>query len=298
MINESGMQGTSERVAAACRMLEIFASVGVTAFDVTLTNLAGEKTGFQINRSVEELRRSMAARLGAASRSQTNFIVRPRAATVKLVQLDDLDQPKADHVASHSFLVLRTSPGPDGAGNFQAWVAVKDAPADFGRRLRKGAGADPTASGSTRVAGSLNFKEKYAPEFPMVAIARANAGNVVTAAALELAGLVAPAEPPPVLLAPASRPSGSRRRWPSYARCVQNAPPIHQGEKPDISRADFTWCMTAIDWGWPIEETAKRLLQESSKARENGEGYAIATAQNAAAAVARRQNLKPPLSPG
>ena len=61
-----------------------------------------------------------------------------------------------------SFLILRTSPG-----NFQAWVAVADADADFARRLRKGAGADLTGiSGATRVSGSLNFKQKYAPAFP------------------------------------------------------------------------------------------------------------------------------------
>ena len=47
--------------------------------------------------------------------------------------------------------------------------------------------------------------------------------------------------------------------------------------------------MTAIDWGWSIEDTAARLLEESSKARENGQGYAITTARNAAAAVERRQ---------
>jgi hypothetical protein len=72
---------------------------------------------------------------------------------------------------------------------------------------------------------------------------------------------------------------------------------VHQGEKPDISKADFVWCMTALDWGWSVEETAARLLQESSKARENGEKYALMTAQNAAAAVARRQVLKPSLDP-
>lgn len=290
MVDDNSRQVTGGRVDAACRMLETFASVGASSFDVTLTDLAGEKTGFQSNRSLDELRHSVRRRLEAADRLHGNFIVRPRSTGAKLIQLDDLDQAKADRVAPHAFLVLRTSPGPDGAGNFQVWVAVKDAPADFGRRLRRGTGADPTASGSTRVAGSRNFKEKYAPEFPTVEIDRANAGNVVTASALELAGLVAPPEPPPVFL-----PRGSR---PSYARCVQNAPPIHHGEKPDISRADFTWAMTAIDWGWSIEDTAKRLLQESAKARENGEGYALATAQNAAAAVARRQTLKPPPTPG
>jgi hypothetical protein len=32
--------------------------------------------------------------------------------------------------------------------------------------------------------------------------------------------------------------------------------------------ADFTWCMTAIDWGWPIKETAIKLPEVSEKARE------------------------------
>src|SRR6266851_4494357 len=58
---------------------------------------------------------------------------------------------------------------------------------------------------------------------------------------------------------------------------------------PDISRADFTWCMTALDWDWSIEEVVERLMTLSSKARENGENYALLTAQNAAAAVQRRR---------
>ena len=48
--------------------------------------------------------------------------------------------------------------------------------------------------------------------------------------------------------------------------------------------------MLAIDWGWGIEETAARLMEESSKARENGESYAQLTAQNAAAAVQRNRS--------
>ena len=72
------------------------------------------------------------------------------------------------------FLSIETSPG-----NFQAWVALGSIPdKDFARRLRKGAGADPTASGATRVAGSLNFKDKYAPEFPRVAIREAQHGRL------------------------------------------------------------------------------------------------------------------------
>jgi RepB DNA-primase from phage plasmid len=62
---------------------------------------------------------------------------------------------------------LETSPG-----NYQAWVAIPAGQSnqDFARRLRKGTGADETASGATRVAGSLNFQEKYAPDLPAVQI--------------------------------------------------------------------------------------------------------------------------------
>jgi len=53
--------------------------------------------------------------------------------------------------------------------------------------------------------------------------------------------------------------------------------------RPDISRADFTWCMIAIDRGWSVEEAAARLLEQSSKARENKAQYAVRTARRAAA---------------
>lgn len=35
---------------------------------------------------------------------------------------------------------------------------------------------------------------------------------------------------------------------------------------PAISRADFTFCLLAIDWGWSVEVAADRLMQESDKA--------------------------------
>jgi hypothetical protein len=50
--------------------------------------------------------------------------------------------------------------------------------------------------------------------------------------------------------------------------------------------------MTALTWGFSIESTAAQLMEESSKARENGERYALLTAQNAAAAVERRQRSR------
>jgi hypothetical protein len=273
----------------ALDMLNAFASVGVHAFDVTFTDLDGkklEKRGFLPNRSINELRRAIGPMLREATAHQHNVIVRPRASErADLVQLDDLNPEQARRIAPHAFMVLATSPG-----NCQAWVAVEDATPDFARRLRKGAGADPSASGATRISGSLNFKAKYAPAFPTVEITKNNAGNVTTRAELESRGFVAAPEQPQAYPRRVSPTYTGRKKWPSYQRCVQYAPPVHAGDdRPDISRADFTWCMTAIDWGWSIEDTAARLLQESGKAQENGEGYALTTAQNAAAAVQRRK---------
>ena len=45
---------------------------------------------------------------------------------------------------------------------------------------------------------------------------------------------------------------------------------------------------TAIEWGWGVQDTARRLMELSDKARENGEHYAVLTATNAAASVERQ----------
>jgi len=268
----------------ALEMLDAFASVGAKRFDLTFTDAAGEKVGFRGNRALDQLRTDMREILQEAAERRHNVIVRPRPAGAALIQLDDLDDDAAARLRPLSFLILRTSPG-----NHQAWVAVADADTDFARRLRKGAGADPAASGATRVSGSLNFKEKHAPAFPRVETVHASPGKVVTQADLDALGVVAPPEttdPAPIHIL---RRCPGAKGWPSYQRCVDNAPPARGGGRPDISRADFTFCLLALDWGWSVEETAARLLQESGKARENGEAYALRTARNAAAAVERRQ---------
>jgi hypothetical protein len=276
--------GGAAAAQPALDMLTLFASVGAERFHLLLTDLAGGKVSFRGNRSLAELSTTLPRLLDEAARRQHNVILRPRSSGPALIQLDDLDEAALARLRPVSFLTLRTSPG-----NYQAWVAVTNADADFARRLRKGSAADPSASGSTRVSGSRNFKEKYAPAFPRVETVNASPGRIVTPAELEALGVVAPPEksasaPPP---GRASRRSGGRT-WPSYQRCVQGAPPARDGNRPDISRADFTFCLLAIDWGFGLEETAARLMQESTKAKENGEAYALLTAQNAAAALERR----------
>jgi hypothetical protein len=268
----------------ALDMLAAFASVGVKHFDITWTNAAGGKVAFRNNRSLDELRSTLPPLLDDAARQQHNVIVRPRSGGPALIQLDDLDAAAEAKLRPVSFLTLRTSPG-----NYQAWVAVAEADAGFARRLRKGAGADPSASGATRVSGSWNFKGKYAPAFPRVETVHTSPGLVVTRVELETLGVVAPPEKTESTPAPARASRRSDRRgWPSYQRCVQGAPQARDGDRPDISRADFTFCLLAIDWGWGIEETSARLMQQSSKAKENGEAYARLTAENAAAALSRR----------
>jgi hypothetical protein len=63
--------------------------------------------------------------------------------------------------------------------------------------------------------------------------------------------------------------------------------PSKEGDGPDRSMADFFWCMMAAQRGWSIEETASELLKVSAKAQERArlhdEGYALITAQDAAA---------------
>jgi len=275
---------TATRAAQACRMLDLFARFGAHAFDLTQTDIDGRKRSFLPHQRGELLRRWMPFLLESAVARQDNIIVRPRGATVELVQLDDLSDAGLEPVRSVAFLILATS-----AGNHQAWVAVPECSPDFARRLRQGSRADPSASGAARIAGSVNFKRKYAPDFPLVSVLETTPRRTTSRAELEGLGLLAPSQPrnsavPPRRVSPSWRPPS----WPSYEGCLRSAPLAHNRERLDVSRADFTFCLLAIDWGWTVPDVCRRLLQMSPKARERGEAYAEITAQRAAAAIARR----------
>ncbi len=277
---------------AAQRMLEAFQSVGAESFDLTVTTITGDKVEFRRGLQLENLLRRLRGLLPGAEQQQKNVIVRPVSSRTTLVQLDDLrTTTKLGRVQPVAFLAFTTSPD-----NYQAWVAVSDAPdEDFARRLKKGVGADPTASGATRLAGSVNFKPKYMPKFPRISIALCVPGRIVTAEELTALDLVAAPEERPARVSPMVQPRPGRRRiWPDYQRCLEGAPRNHGDTGADVSRADFTWCRTALAWGFGVDEVASRLLRESSKAKEGGWGerYAQLTVEKAAASLRREAGPK------
>ena len=266
----------------ARRMLEAFASVGATHFDVTFLDIDGKKRGFRPRQSTAQLGNLLSPLLPGLLRRQNSLVIRPHSETSTIIQLDDLKADTLAPLREVAFLTLQTSPG-----NYQAWIAVSrlDDPKDFARRLRKGAHADISASGATRVAGTVNYKRKYQPDFPTVAIEEAHPGRIVTAVQLETLGLLA--TEPAVQSVPLRVSPLRSRHWPDYQRIVEGAPPNQGNTGPDISRADFLWAMMAAQRGRSIDAIAERLMQVSSKARENGELYARRTAANAAEAAVR-----------
>jgi hypothetical protein len=309
-------------------MLAIFASVGAECFHVTWTNSGGNPRRPRSLRaalqslggplphtdnedwlaaihiagiSTEDLIRTLPALLGTANADRLNLTIRPRGSGVRFIQLDDLST--ANHqiattssgglsfgtwqmldLAAESFIMIQTSPG-----NYQAWLAMPgEHDRAFARKVKRATGADLTASGAGKIAGSLNFKENYAPDFPRITIRHAQPGRLTNPAELERLGLVAPLETF-APLSPARSASHGTDKWPSYGKCLDGAPRNRDGRGPDRSRADYWFCFLAIQWGHGESDTADRLMQESPKAREKGRSYAAQTARQAAAAVDRQR---------
>jgi RepB DNA-primase from phage plasmid len=314
MIDDKAARTTSveHNAGQALAMLDAFASVGARVFDLSIIDMNGNQVeGMQrTGESLEQLRRRIGGDLQVAESNRHNVIIRPRSTTALLVQLDDFSPEKAAQLEPYAFITICTSPG-----NGQVWLAVADGPKEsekeaakaFRKRVRRGAGADKSATGATRISGSLNFKQHYAPEFPTVTLAHINHGKTITAAQLEQAGLIAPAEEPVPILPPASVPrrmpplgATPARYWPDYEKALRGAPLKKHGNGPDRSLADYMFCRWAAQRGWTVEEIAIKLMEVSPKAQEQArrgdEGYAKVTAWNAVQSVGRdrsyRQSLK------
>jgi len=166
-------------------MVDAFASVGVSGFDISFTDAYEESTGFRPGQTAAQLHNSLRYFIARAEQDR-NVILRPSLPPTcgVLVQLDDVkDQAMQRRLARFSFLSLETSPG-----NRQFWIAVPDPAPDTRRRLKKGTGADAHASGAVRLAGTANRKPKYAPHYPMVRLTEVHPGRTVTRAARHFVG--------------------------------------------------------------------------------------------------------------
>ena len=116
-------------------MLDTFASVGATRFDVTWTN-ARRRQGMVSAQRVHGRPGPHPARACSMPRppKQRNVIVRPHGPGVSFIQLDDLKADQLPRLAPAVFLTLETSPG-----NFQAWLALAGREdKDFARRVAQG----------------------------------------------------------------------------------------------------------------------------------------------------------------
>jgi hypothetical protein len=293
--------------AAALRMLDAFTSVGARSFVVTKTDIH-QKLTWGKTYVAQDLRQRMPAMVRTAAirkpfpipdgetiQAGENLIIRPTGPGVAFVQLDDLNSEQLDRVRPAVFLLHATSPG-----NHQAWIAVsgvpegKEAFKEFTRRVRRAVGGnDKSASHATRVAGTENFKLKYAPNFPTVTILETHPGRIMTPEQLEALGLLAKSEPVKAraleFTSRGENRSGKPKQWPSYEKALAGAPQGQDG--PDRSRADFWFSYLALQRGWSAEETEAKLLEVSEKARERvrggDEGYVHVTVANAGAWLER-----------
>jgi hypothetical protein len=282
-----------ESLEQAERMLQAFESVEVERLALTLTTEDRQKIDFRPTLTMNGLRRYLPGLLDRSQLERLNIIIRPRVRIgTRLIQLDDLNVEKVRRVGEYGFLVLETSPG-----NYQVWLAVGASQSEFVRRLKRGVGADPGASGAVRLAGSMNFKRKYAPNYPRVRLVSADVEQpYANVEHLEQAGLLAAPFPPqrePGLGLSSVRGGRAPNAWPDYARCVAKAPVAEHGG-PDISRADYVWAKIALQrfrWIQQPERVVEKLSALSPKAigKPEGEGlsYCRLTVENALRACYR-----------
>jgi hypothetical protein len=165
-------------------MLRSFVSVGAGGFDVILTARQGAELRHR-HRGLDQLCKEITGLLAGARVLEYNVRVRPLSGRTTLIQLANLDADKLAWVTPSAFLALEIAPA-----NYEAWIAIPPGKGgeDFAARLCIRVGASHTEAGTSAVAGSLNFAERYAPAFPRVRIIHNAPGRMAGAAQLDAAG--------------------------------------------------------------------------------------------------------------
>jgi hypothetical protein len=265
-------------------MIESFCEAGAHAFDLLRTTITKAAVGKRWRSlPAAQLIEWLPRLVEASIRDQTNAIIQPHIAyPAGLLQLDDTPAEMLNRVRPLSFLIVATSPS-----KRQAWIATAECDSDFCRRVKGATRSDSGATGQVRLAGTLNVKPDYHPNYPTVRVeATQQRLSRATPAEFLAAGLVVPCETRYQAPSPRYTPTTCPHAFPRYDWCLAKAPGNASGE-PDRSRADFCWCCMAIRWGWTPEKCAAQLVKVAeSKAHLRGPQYALYTAKKAAAAVA------------
>jgi hypothetical protein len=292
--SEATNRAATSDIKKALAMIDLFATtLGARIFHLSILDIKAEEVpGKQRPRTpITELRQIIGDTMRHSEALQQSVVIRPDPVTATPIQLDDLDKERAEKLTPHAFMIVRTS-----AQKYQAWLAVTDAPKElyaaraFKRRVKRGVGGnDKNATGAVRIAGSLNFKTDYAPNFPMVEMTHIKPGRTVTVAELDQAKLLGEEEkvvqPPPVQPRTSSA-TYTPKPWPDYKDALDKAW-LKSDSTPDRSAADHLFCMWCLQRKCgDIDQVAARLLDVSPKAQERRDrhkdpGYARVTAFNA-----------------
>jgi hypothetical protein len=230
---------------AAEATLQVFESVGVTEFKVTLKD---ERAGAALDCVTYTgacLRAFLPGLLKRNAERAESIIVRPWKHGPGLIQADDLTGAEIEKVRHLAFAIAETS-----HQNFQAWFDVADADETTRRRLLLALDADRGASGAMRLPGSRNMKP-LRDGFPIRLVATAP-GRQVYVADLERAGLLAPLPCPPPPTVERPRPMTRAPRFPDYARCLAD-----KGD--DHNRADAAFVKIAMCEGFTDSEAWAEL---------------------------------------
>jgi hypothetical protein len=276
----------AERIMQAPACVRLFSAMGVDEFAVTMLRdrkTTGRAT-FYSRLHARELLSVLRGLIERNGKAPESLIIRPKCEN--FIQVDDCTEEQLQLLRPFAFLVIETS-----LGNYQVWLALvqgtKKLERDAIRRrfFEATEGVDKSASGAVRCPGSINHKPGR-NRF-RVRIVSTSAGQYVTAAELDAAGLLAPLPLPTASRLPLRAAVWNRLSSPDYQQCVIKAG-LKQDGSPDRSMADWHFSYLAIAQGWCESQVEAMLSEVSAKARRRPD-YVIRTVERAARAVVRRQ---------
>jgi hypothetical protein len=194
-----------------------------------------------------------------------------------VIQIDDCSLEFYERIKPFCFLGAQTSPnnwqgfmsfgssyvGADGKRN-DALLAIRRRFFEKCAELKESANGG--ASGSIRMPGTDNIKEKYLPDFPRIHVHHIAKGRMVTPDELDAAGLLAPAPAPKLRLVNYVPPRrGSLSDALPYEYFLQRAPAKEDGN-PDLSRVDASFAVHRLGIGESREYVAAQLRGIRDKA--------------------------------